>query len=109
MEKDNYLKHRGKCKQYCEEALLADSSLKIVRGYYYDSFWGKQPHFWIVREDGSIYDPTKLQFPDQNGFYEESNGIFNCGHCGANVKEEVGYIVGNYIYCDYTCYGRDIL
>lgn len=99
----NYLKYRGKCKQLCEQALTEDSSLRMVRGYYHDAFWGKQPHWWTEKEDGSIFDPSKLQFPDQNGEYEEFNGYVECSNCGKMISEGDGTVYGNYIFCSGTC------
>lgn len=31
----DYMKYRGKCKEMSEQACLLDSSLTLVRGYYY--------------------------------------------------------------------------
>lgn len=99
----NYIKYRGKCKELCELAILSDPSLKIVRGYYYDAMWGKQAHWWTIRQDGTIYDPSKLQFPDQNGDYEEHTGVFNCDQCGVEIVEKDSTIYGNYIFCSGDC------
>lgn len=100
----NYSKYRGKCKQLCDQALIEDASLRIVRGHYHDAFWGKQPHWWTERADGSIFDPSKLQFPDQNGEYEEFNGFVECSNCGKSMTESDGTIDGNYIFCSGACY-----
>lgn len=100
---DNYLKYRGKCRQFCEEACKNDPSLTIVRGYYHCAFWGRQEHWWTVRTDGSIYDPTILQFPDKHGEYEEFSGYFNCEQCGKQITEEEGQVHGNYIFCSGEC------
>lgn len=105
----NYSKYRGKCKQLCEEAFKKDPTLKIVRGYYHDAFWGKQDHWWTVKSDGTIYDPSKLQFPDKNGDYEEFNGTFNCSQCGKEIIEEDGHIYGNYIFCSGECICKFVL
>lgn len=63
---DDYLKYRGKCKEFCEAAIAKDSALALVRGHYFDFQWGEQPHWWTVRTDGTIYDPTKDQFPSRD-------------------------------------------
>lgn len=102
-EPSNYLQYRGKCKELCEQALQNNSDLTIVRGYYHDAFWGRQEHWWCVNKDGSIYDPSKSQFPDQNGKHEEFNGIFNCEQCGKEITEEEGQVYGNYIFCSGEC------
>ena len=40
----DYQKYRSKCKQLSEEAVKESPELRLVRGYYYCSNWGKQPH-----------------------------------------------------------------
>jgi hypothetical protein len=77
MSQSDYIKYRGKCKEMAEQAVRDDPSLRIARGWYVDPFWGKEQHWWTVRQDGSIYDPSKLQFPSKgNGEYEEFDGFF---------------------------------
>ena len=100
---NNYLQYRGKCKEFCEKALLDDPTLTIVRGYYHDAIWGRQTHWWTEKQDGTIYDPTKLQFPDQNGEYEKFSGLFNCEQCNKEITEEEGTVYGNYIFCSGEC------
>ena len=73
----DYQKYRGKCKEFSQEAVLRDPTLRLVRGFYHCPFWGEQPHWWTVRLDGSIYDPTKDQFPSKGlGNYEEFTGPY---------------------------------
>lgn len=98
---------RGKCKEYAEAAVEADKSLTLVRGHYYCSVWGKQQHWWTVRADGTIFDPTKDQFPSLGqGDYEPFNGICQCAECGVDVKEEDAHFYGNYPFCSSLCTGR---
>lgn len=54
---------RGRCRELAEAAAFTDPNLTVVRGHYDCPFWGMQPHWWTVRPDGSIYDPTAAQFP----------------------------------------------
>lgn len=101
---DDYGKYRGKCKQFVDETVKSDSSLIAVRGYYYDPLWGQQQHWWCKRKDGSIYDPTKDQFPSKgNGVYEEFNGMIQCSECGKEVKESEARIDGRYTFCSTEC------
>jgi hypothetical protein len=104
-ELSDYQKYRGKCKIFCEEAIKQNPSLKLVRGHYICPFWGEQPHWWIVRQDGSIYDPTVRQFPTKGvgAEYIEFNGIIPCAECGKKVKEEDARINGNYGFCSNLC------
>jgi hypothetical protein len=101
----NYLKFRGKCKEMSEEAVLHDPSLSLVRGFYYCPIWNKrEQHWWTERIDGTIYDPTKNQFPSAgNGIYEKFDGFFDCEECGKKVIEEEIFVCGNHLYCSSAC------
>ena len=107
----NYLKYRGKCKELCEELTQTQSGLELVRGYYYDAFWGKQTHWWCKDEFGNILDPSKKQFPDQNGEYEEFDGWIECSNCSKKLHENDQGIIfqSNYVFCDGTCYIKFVL
>jgi len=97
---EDYIKYRGKCKEYCEAAIAEDPTLTIVRGHYWDYMWGEQAHWWTVRTDGTIYDPTKAQFPSNGmGDYTPFNGIITCAQCGKEVPEEDAQYYGNYAFC----------
>lgn len=100
-----YAAYRGKCREYCERAIKQDPSLTIVRGYYYEPIWGTiENHWWCVQSDGSIYDPTKDQFPSRgNGHYEEFNGFYSCEQCGEEVAEADMIPCGNYPCCSNKC------
>jgi len=108
---DNYSKYRGKCKQLCDQLIKTQPNLILVRGYYHDAFWDKQPHWWCKDEFGNIVDPSKKQFPDQNGEYEEFDGWFNCSNCSKQVHENDEGIIfdSNYVFCDGTCYMKFVL
>lgn len=104
---NNYKLYRGKCKEFSEKAVAEDPTLTLVRGHYYCPHWGEQPHWWTVRPDGTIHDPTKLQFPSEGkGLYVPFNGMVSCSECGKEVKEEEASIEGNYAFCSSGCYGR---
>lgn len=106
-EQSNYMTYRGKCKQLCEQAVADDPTLTLVRGHYYDYEWGEQPHWWTVRPDGSIYDPTALQFPSKGaGVYVPFSGMLNCSECGKEMREEDAQLASNYAFCSDLCYGR---
>lgn len=104
---DNYLKFRGKCKELCEEAIKEDPTLRLVRGHYWCPMWNsEEQHWWTVREDGSIYDPSVLQFPSGatgTGIYTEFNGVVECAECGKEVLEENARFDGRYAFCSHTC------
>jgi len=86
---DGYGQYRGKCYELSKEACEKDSSLTLVRGHYYCPVWNTvEPHWWTVRQDGSIFDPTSRQFPSNgSGFYEEFDGMISCSECGKKIKE----------------------
>lgn len=110
IEETNYMKYRGKCKEMSEALCAEDSSLTLVRGYYLEYIWGedyKQPHWWCVKPDGTIVDPTKLQFPSAGlSTYVPFNGMLECANCGKEIAEEDADIEGNYAFCSYQCHGR---
>lgn len=100
----NYKKYRGKCKEFVDKAIHDDPTLVVVRGHYECWCWGIQPHWWCVKEDGSIYDPTVDQFPRPHiGEYIPFNGTLQCAECQGDVKEEYAIINGNYGFCSNTC------
>ena len=108
----DYSKHRGKCKPECEKAISLDPSLALVRGHYIDPEWGKQQHWWTIRADGSIYDPTARQFPSKgNGEYVPFNGECTCENCGRIFHEtdDGAQFFGKYALCSYSCYGQLVL
>lgn len=104
---DNYAKFRGKCKELSEAEIEKDPTLTLVRGFYYCPFWGEQQHWWCQRQDGSIVDPTKLQFPSKGaGEYiaiPENSLVLPCEECGVDVKEEDFIVMGNYVVCSNSC------
>ena len=107
-EESDYKKYRGKCLEFCELAIKEDPTLTLVRGYYYCPIWNtNQPHWWTVRPDGSIFDPTKDQFPSKGvGIYTPFNGLISCSECGKEIKEEEADIDGNYAFCSYRCHSN---
>lgn len=92
----------------CEALVKEDPSLQMVRGHYYCPIWNtEEPHWWCVKEDGTIVDPTKLQFPSAgHGTYTPFNGMLECAECGKEIPEKDADIEGNYAFCSYQCHGR---
>lgn len=80
---------RGKCQEYAEKAVADDPTLRLVRGWYHDPVWGSEEHWWTVRPDGSILDPTAAQFPmgGVTAWYQEFTGLYPCQECGTEVPE----------------------
>jgi hypothetical protein len=63
---EDYLKYRGKCKEFCEALIKQDSTLTLVRGHYFCPLWSSdEQHWWCVDSAGRIIDPTKDQFPSK--------------------------------------------
>ena len=104
----DYLKFRGQCKPMAEAAVKADPTLTLVRGHYFCPHWGKQAHWWTVRQDGTIFDPSAAQFPSKGaGEYMPFDGTVECSNCGKGMTEETAWrFEGCYAYCSYTCYGQ---
>lgn len=99
----------------CEEAAIAacdrDPSLRLVRGHYWCPLLNtEEAHWWTVRPDGSIYDPTREQFMSAGaGAYTEFAGTITCEHCGQKAQEEEASFAGGHAYCSYDCRCRACL
>jgi hypothetical protein len=106
----DYLEFRGKCKELAEEAVHADPSLRLVRGFYHCPMWGKQAHWWAVTPDGTVVDPSVKQFPTAGlmAEYEEFDGMIECEFCQKSVPEDNAYRYEHHAYCSYTCFGHDV-
>ncbi len=105
----DYDKFRGQCKPMSEAAVAADPTLTLVRGHYICPFWGPQQHWWTKKPDGTIHDPTVLQFPSKGmGEYVEFDGLCECSECGQKIREEDAHFDGRHPFCNSTCYGRFI-
>jgi len=103
-----YKLYRGRCRELSEAAVADDPTLKLVRGHYFCPMWNSnEPHWWTVRADGSIHDPTKGQFPSAGlGVYTPFDGTVECAECGKSVEEDKAVIEGNYACCSTRCFMR---
>lgn len=112
MTESNYIKYRGKCKKMAEQSAAEDLTLTVVRGHYYCPIWNRrEPHWWCVKPDGEIVDPSALQFPSGGlgiGNYEPFYGYLACEECGKTIHEnEISSMSsGSHPVCSYECYGR---
>lgn len=104
---NNYAKYRGKCKEVSEALCKEDPTLTLVRGHYFCPIWNRdEQHWWCVKQDGTIVDPTKLQFPSKGlGIYTPFNGICTCDNCGKEVPEAQASFEGRFAFCSSRCYG----
>lgn len=103
----DYMRFRGKCRELSEAAVAADPALTLVRGYYLCPWWGEQAHWWTVRQDGTIHDPTAAQFPSKGaGVYVPFDGMVTCEECGKELKEEEATIDPPHVFCSTLCYAR---
>lgn len=105
MEQTDYGRYRGTCKEAVEAICAEDSTLTAVRGHYWCPHWGMQPHWWAVKQDGTIVDPTVKQFPTK-GFaaeYIPFDGTVECSECGKKMLEEDAHFESNYIFCSGEC------
>lgn len=107
---DGYRRFRGRCKELSELAVAGDPTLRLVRGWYYCPIWNlEEPHWWTVRPDGEIHDPTAAQFPSGGaGDYREFAGSFPCEECGLKVAEAEAFRDGHHVFCCSGCFARCI-
>jgi hypothetical protein len=105
---EGYRAFRGRCKELSEAACAADSTLTLVRGHYYCPIWNSdEAHWWTVRQDGTIHDPSGWQFPSRGlGIYTEFDGLCECSNCGKKVAEERAVFESRYAFCSTLCLGR---
>ena len=103
-----YLEFRGRCKELSDQACENDPTLTLVRGHYYCPIWNSlEAHWWTVRPDGTIYDPSCRQFPSQgHGDYIPFDGTVKCDECGKSIREEDARIEGRYALCSGECFAR---
>lgn len=105
---EDYMKFRGKCRELSEAAVAADPTLRLVRGYYWCPVWNTQEaHWWTVRADGTVYDPSAAQFPSRGlGTYTEFSGLVQCAECGKEMPESDAHFDSRYAFCSGECNGR---
>lgn len=100
-----YLEFRGRCKEMSEAACSEDTTLTLVRGHYFCPMWNTdEPHWWCVRQDGTILDPSKNQFPSRGlGIYTPFDGRVSCAECGKEIDEDEARFDSNYAFCSTRC------
>ncbi len=104
---EEYRTYRGQCRQMCDAAIQADPTLTLVCGWYHCPFNGKEQHWWTVRPDGTIFDPTAAQFPSKGrGEYEVYTGWLECSNCHKAIHESKAQIDGRHAYCSTKCYAQ---
>jgi hypothetical protein len=104
----DYMRFRGRCKELSEAAVRDDPTLTLVRGYYSCPIWNRvEQHWWTVRPDGTIHDPSARQFPSAGmGDYTPFNGMVACSNCGVEKPEDKMRYEGRYAFCCYACHGQ---
>lgn len=105
---DDYVKYRGKCREMSEALVAENPELTLVRGHYFCPMWNTdEPHWWCVKSDYTIVDPTARQFASKgHGIYTPFNGMCECANCGKEVPEKEAKIDGRYAFCSYKCNGE---
>ena len=105
---EDYDKYRGKCKEFSEALIEKDSSLRLVRGFYFCPIIKKEEmHWWCEAPNGEIIDPTRKQFPSTGeGTYREFDGWLRCSNCDSRVHIDSKNIItnGRHAYCGDECY-----
>lgn len=94
---------KGRCHEMALAAAREDPTLTVVFGHYTDPHSGREGHWWCVRPDGSIYDPSAAQFASGgSGIYEAHQGPLLCVSCGAVAAVEVCMQTGRPV-CSEKC------
>lgn len=78
-EESDYLRYRGKCREFCDAAILEDPTLT--------------PGPWLL----------PLPLLGQAGALVEFDGWCSCEECGKKVKEEDAIMCGHYPVCSQGC------
>jgi hypothetical protein len=66
----------GACGIYCDDMRKVFPELKLITGHYSDPLTNSMyEHFWLEAPDGSVVDPTAIQFPTRGyGSYHPLSG-----------------------------------
>ncbi len=101
----DYDRFRGKCKKMSEALVTERPELRLVRGHYFCPIWGRnEEHWWCEDAEGTVVDPTRLQFPSAGfGHYEEFDGNVQCEQCNKSIREEDAVMAGRYATCSTRC------
>lgn len=90
---------RAQCLQFSERLQKKFPHLKLEKGWYVTTDGEDDyptEHWWTVDVDGTIVDPSKIQFHDQNGRYSPYDDhefkamIGRCPNCGNDIYEGEG-------------------
>lgn len=103
---EDYSKYRGRCKELSEAECAKDPTLRLVRGHVFVPGWATvEAHWWCERPDGTVVDPSVLQFPFTPVDYEEFDGILFCCNCGDQGTEDTMIYLGSgdYFACSNSC------
>ena len=98
---ENVTETYGTCAEVTAEMALTFPDLKRVRGHYYCPIWGERNHWWLVTQDGRVFDPTAAQFP--------SGGLGEYVEWEEGAKEPTGMCpqCGEPVYDGGTCCSQD--
>ena len=81
----------GLCASASKELAAAFPTLRIVRGHVSGVLIGRRGHWWCEDPDGTIYDPTRRQFPGPMDYEEWQPGtevrVGRCMNCGDDIYE----------------------
>lgn len=97
----------GHCQSICEAIAKVSPQFRVARGHYFCPIWNRdRGHWWLVSEDGIIYDPTREQFPSRgSGVYTElDTDNIPCSNCGQSRPLAKISIESNYAFCSSECH-----
>lgn len=98
----------GQCARATQSMVVVFPELRRVCGHFYDLRIGEREHWWCVAPDGTIVDPTLIQFPSGRlGAYveldpNEPRPTGKCPNCGEYIYD--GRYVHERCEAEYVAY-----
>jgi len=106
---NHYAHFAGKCYLYVWQWWQRNNQLLVQAGFYECPFWGSRTHWWLIDENGEVFDPTCSQFPSRGmgEYIPLHEASVSCCKCGQYVPTHlIGYWHHNHNVCSDRCYGR---
>jgi len=88
----------GQCHKVTSAMKEVFPELTVVKGHYFCA-WGDRDHCWLTAPDGTIVDPTVIQFPGLGEYKPWNPGdevrVGRCMNCGDDIWRAVQSLTGD--------------